>query len=156
MPSISRNGSAGFEVAVVQAHLNARWPESLLRVDGSFGPTTAACVMEFQRSAGLPADGVVGPKTHTALAQGRSFITANHNLRLIAQPTRATCWAAGGRSPGHTVSISAVVSDNHTSSSGTHLLVLGPWPPRMGDVSCVDYREWITKVTTRAYRVFRH
>lgn len=135
MPSILRNGSAEFDVAVVQAQLNARRPGSPLLVDGSFGPTTAACVMEFQRSAGLLADGVVGPQTHAALAQGRSFITANHNLRLIAQPTQATCWAAGGRSPGHTVGISAVVSDNHPSGSGTHLVVLDPWPPRMGDVS---------------------
>lgn len=141
MPSILRNGSAEFGFAVVQAQLNARRPGSPFRVAGSLGPTTAACVMEFQRSAGLPADGVVGPQTHAALAQGRSFITANHNLRLIAQPTRTTCWAAGGRPLGHTVSISAVVSDNHPSGNGTHLLVLDPWPPRMGDVSWVDYRK---------------
>jgi len=34
-----------------------------IRDDGSFGPKTAAAVMNFQRSHGLDSDGVVGPLT---------------------------------------------------------------------------------------------
>lgn len=39
------------------------------RVDGYFGPATAAGLREFQRNIGIPADGTCGPSTLKALAQ---------------------------------------------------------------------------------------
>jgi N-acetylmuramoyl-L-alanine amidase len=39
------------------------------RLDGHFGPTTAAALMSFQRDTGLLADGVSGPQTLRALRQ---------------------------------------------------------------------------------------
>jgi len=38
-------------------------------VDGIFGANTERAVKEFQTNNGLPADGVVGPKTWTALEE---------------------------------------------------------------------------------------
>ncbi|MFE0653672.1 peptidoglycan-binding protein [Streptomyces sp. NPDC059534] len=35
--------------------------------DGAFGPDTAGAIKAFQRWDGLPADGIVGPKTGTDL-----------------------------------------------------------------------------------------
>lgn len=95
MPSILRNGSRGFDVAVVQAQLNAKNSSNpKLDVDGAFGPITQTAVVSFQRQAGLSPDGIVGPLTHSALAQGLTLSTANHNVTHIAQPTPTTCWAA--------------------------------------------------------------
>jgi hypothetical protein len=55
-------------VVELQTLLN-KGPSSFpkLKTDGSFGPTTLARVVEFQRSKGLIPDGVVGPNTWAAL-----------------------------------------------------------------------------------------
>ncbi|HEY3019730.1 MAG TPA: peptidoglycan-binding protein [Solirubrobacteraceae bacterium] len=60
-----RPGDRGHDVRVLQAFLQARGLPAT--VDGDFGPATAAAVRAFQRSAGLPASGVVGPLTVAAL-----------------------------------------------------------------------------------------
>ena len=39
------------------------------RVDGIFGPQTAAALTEFQRNTGLTADGICGPATVDAVAR---------------------------------------------------------------------------------------
>lgn len=65
-----RQGSSGDHVKDLQGLLNALRHElrqSLLKVDGDFGPKTDAAVEEFQRGTGLLADGVVGPLTWAEL-----------------------------------------------------------------------------------------
>lgn len=54
---ILRNGSKGDPVRELQNLLRG------LTVDGIFGPRTEAAVREFQRQAGIAADGIVGPIT---------------------------------------------------------------------------------------------
>lgn len=63
-------GSAGASVAELQRDLNRIFPgydATPLVVDGDFGPATRAAIIEFQRRAGLAADGIVGPLTWVAL-----------------------------------------------------------------------------------------
>ena len=59
-------GSLGSEVAKLQAQLQDLGfnPGP---IDGRFGPATEAAVLAFQKSAGLLADGIAGPRTQGAL-----------------------------------------------------------------------------------------
>ena len=61
-----RRGSKGAEVTQLQQALVALGYSTT--VDGKFGPSTAQAVKSFQASSGLPADGVVGPATLSALS----------------------------------------------------------------------------------------
>ena len=95
MTATLRNGSVGFDVALLQLQLNLRSsPGPDLEVDGSFGPRTGAAVAAYQRRAGLVVDGIAGPKTMQSLARGAAVTAVNHKVEHIAQPTRTTCWAA--------------------------------------------------------------
>jgi peptidoglycan hydrolase-like protein with peptidoglycan-binding domain len=55
-----RRGASGTHVEAIQALLG-------IEVDGSFGPQTEQAIADFQRTAGLVADAVVGPATWKAL-----------------------------------------------------------------------------------------
>ena len=95
MPATLQTGSLGFDVVVLQTQLNKKLtPPPNLSVDGAFGPLTRTAVVSFQRAAGLVADGIVGTRTHAALAQGLVLTAVNHSVTHIAQPTPTTCWAA--------------------------------------------------------------
>ncbi|TCO38509.1 peptidoglycan hydrolase-like protein with peptidoglycan-binding domain [Rathayibacter tanaceti] len=63
-----QSGSSGDAVRAAQTQLNANG--SSLAVDGVFGAGTASAVTSFQGSAGLTADGIVGPATWKALIAG--------------------------------------------------------------------------------------
>lgn len=56
-------GDSGESVRALQAALGFPQAEQ----DGDFGPRTHAAVVAFQRENGLPADGMVGPATRSAL-----------------------------------------------------------------------------------------
>ncbi|WP_279246832.1 glycosyl hydrolase 108 family protein [Candidatus Litorirhabdus singularis] len=66
---ILKKGSAGPGVKKLQRALNqvlaGQWPA--MKVDGDFGPGTRKALIEFQRDAGLDADGVAGHNTWQAL-----------------------------------------------------------------------------------------
>lgn len=61
-----RRGSTGDSVSKLQKTLNEKVGCNL-QVDGSFGIATESCVIAFQKSNGLQADGVVGPQTCNSL-----------------------------------------------------------------------------------------
>lgn len=59
-------GMVGFDISVLQFLLARRgFPPK--RLNSNFGPLTEKLVMRFQRKAGIPADGIVGPLTRAAL-----------------------------------------------------------------------------------------
>jgi serine-type D-Ala-D-Ala carboxypeptidase (penicillin-binding protein 5/6) len=61
-------GSTGMLVEALQRTLNARMePSPDLGVDGDFGSMTEGAVVEFQKSNGIEANGIVGPETWAAL-----------------------------------------------------------------------------------------
>ena len=75
LPDTVRRGSRGPAVVELQRRLNI-WATRTgqpgrLKTDGMLGPVTDGAVRAFQRSFLLAADGVVGPKTWTALAAFR-------------------------------------------------------------------------------------
>jgi predicted chitinase len=75
MKPILRRGDVGSEVTSLQQELQAR---GFLKgsVDGDFGELTELAVMDFQRSQGLVADGIVGSQTWGRLLR-ESPSTAN-------------------------------------------------------------------------------
>jgi peptidoglycan hydrolase-like protein with peptidoglycan-binding domain len=82
-------GSSGDDVKLLQFTLNLSQSETQLATDGFFGLKTDAAVRVFQRSHGLQSDGIVGPKTASALGLGflagratpapHRGLTPNHN-----------------------------------------------------------------------------
>src|SRR3954452_5680325 len=76
-------GQRGWDVAGLQYLLRARG-YSAGSVDGGFGSMTAAAVRRFQRSRGLGADGVAGPRTLAALRHSlRSSRTVGGPVRFL-------------------------------------------------------------------------
>jgi peptidoglycan hydrolase-like protein with peptidoglycan-binding domain len=74
MPQTVQNGSNGPDVRFAQYLLVRRLIlTDASQIDGSFGPQTEAAVKEFQQSAGLTVDGIVGPLTWGALESGYSM-----------------------------------------------------------------------------------
>lgn len=65
--NLLRKGDTGPAVLILQVCINYYLGEFYLDPDGEFGVLTQAAVMEFQRSMGLEADGVVGPVTWAAI-----------------------------------------------------------------------------------------
>lgn len=59
-------GDTGPQVKVLQRAL-ASLGYSVGKIDGDYGPSTQAAVEKFQTSAGIKADGIVGPETLKAL-----------------------------------------------------------------------------------------
>lgn len=63
-----RRGSVGASVATWQWRIVQALSRELA-VDEHFGPATEAATRDFQRSVGLTADGVVGPRSRAAMEQ---------------------------------------------------------------------------------------
>jgi peptidoglycan L-alanyl-D-glutamate endopeptidase CwlK len=69
-----KEGSSGPEVEKLQRQLKERTFDPG-NVDGKFGPGTEAAVIAFQKSEGLVADGIAGPRTLAALGLAEAPLT---------------------------------------------------------------------------------
>ena len=95
-PNNLQSGSRGQKVSQLQYMLNvmAEYVPSIapVAVDGIFGPRTQEAVRAFQRFAGLPEDGIVGPQTWNTLY--------NRAITLIKEPAISL-----SQHPGETLSL---------------------------------------------------
>ena len=89
-----RRGSRGDQVVWVQQHLNGAGIET--PVSGIFGTGTRKAVIEFQRSRGLKADGVVGGSTWRELLKVRpakvlwAGARSSRSTRVFSGPNRTS------------------------------------------------------------------
>lgn len=81
----------GDDVLLLQRRLNALGFDAG-REDGIFGPDTSAGLLDFQRNAGVAADGVVGPSTIESLnrlgEQAGASVAAVREREALRQATR--------------------------------------------------------------------
>ncbi|MFJ2591279.1 peptidoglycan-binding protein, partial [Streptomyces sp. NPDC087538] len=108
-------GANGSAVKAAQAQLAGYG--NRIAVDGAFGPATRNATAAFQRSHGLTADGVVGPKTWNKLVNGTKTSTpttpapttpAPANGRLTQRQALAQLAAAGIKAPVGRTSLAGV------------------------------------------------
>lgn len=89
-------GSSQYDVRQVQTLLNQQGYH--LTVDGKFGPATEAAVRDFQSKHGLSSDGVVGPRTWSAL-NGQTASTSSSTPTPATSATPATSQDLASRYP---------------------------------------------------------
>ncbi len=90
-PSILlKRGSSGEQVRTLQTYLVSNGYS--LVADGRFGPMTESAVRKYQASAGLAADGIVGPATWKRLVAVEHFIA-------IAKTRLGYKYVLGGKGP---------------------------------------------------------
>lgn len=115
---LSKVGSRGDEVRQIQTKLKSLGFFTGT-IDGIYGTKTKNAVISFQRSCGLTADGIAGPKTllYLGLDSGSSYSSSSYSssdLYLLAKVIEAE---ARGESYTGQVAVGAVVLNRVKSSS---------------------------------------
>ncbi|MEK4433126.1 peptidoglycan-binding domain-containing protein [Paenibacillus sp. FSL M7-0802] len=85
-----REGSTGGYVSGLQANLWAFGQQPYTAIDGSFGSGTKTGVMNFQRYAGVTADGVAGSSTWNRFDYYSFYSTDKH--WYLDSPQSSTYW----------------------------------------------------------------
>ena len=141
--ALSKMGSRGEEVRQVQQKLkNLGYYTG--NVDGIYGTLTQSAVKRFQRDKGLSVDGIVGPKTLSALgiSGSGSGQYSNNDIYLLAKVIAAE---ARGESYTGQVAIGAVVLNRVSHSSFPDSIAGVVYQP--GAFSCVNDSNWSVEPT---------
>lgn len=142
--TLSKLGSRGEEVRRIQTKLKQLGYYKGI-IDGIYGSATRKAVIEFQRSCGLTADGIAGPKTllYLGISSSSSGSYSSSDIYLLAKVI-----AAEGRGESYTgqVAIGAVVLNRvkHASFPDTIAGVIY----QKGAFTCVTDSNWSVEPTS--------
>lgn len=132
--AVYQQGSAGATVKEIQQRLK-NWGYYTGEVDGSYGAQTEKAVKYFQEANGLESDGVVGPKTLSALgiAETGNATQQSNDTVLMARIISAE---ARGEPYSGQVAIGAVILNRVEHPSFPNTIVGVIYQP--GAFSCLD------------------
>ncbi|HHV32211.1 spore cortex-lytic enzyme [Caproiciproducens sp. LBM24188] len=154
--TLSKYGSQGAEVKQIQTKLKSLGFYTGT-VDSIYGTQTKNAVTRFQRSRGLTADGIAGPKTLAALGIGSSGGTSgglggfsSKDVSLLAQVTSAE---ARGEPYAGQVAVAAVILNRIQHPSFPNTLAGVVYQP--GAFSCMTDGGIYHEISDSAYRAAR-
>lgn len=156
LPALSRRGSRGEEVKQIQTVLKDR---ELYEgnIDGIYGSQTEKAVIQFQKQMGLTPDGIVGPKTPSAMGLGDvpSGVTGigGYSANEVALLARIISAESRGEPYAGQVAVGAVILNRVAHPSFPNTLAGVIYQP--GAFSCLDDGGVNAAVADSAYRAAR-
>lgn len=156
LPALSRRGSRGEEVKQIQTVLKDR---ELYEgnIDGIYGSQTEKAVIQFQKQMGLTPDGIVGPKTLSAMGLGEvpSGVTGigGYSANEVALLARIISAESRGEPYAGQVAVGAVILNRVAHPSFPNTLAGVIYQP--GTFSCLDDGGVNAAVADSAYRAAR-
>ncbi len=156
LPALSRRGSRGEEVKQIQTVLKDRELYDG-NIDGIYGSQTEKAVIQFQKQMGLTPDGIVGPKTLSAMGLGDvpSGVTGigEYSANEVALLARIISAESRGEPYAGQVAVGAVILNRVAHPSFPNTLAGVIYQP--GAFSCLDDGGVNTAVADSAYRAAR-
>ena len=156
LPALSRRDSRGEEVKQIQTVLKDR---ELYEgnIDGIYGSQTEKAVIQFQKQMGLTPDGIVGPKTLSAMGLGDvpSGVTGigGYSANEVALLARIISAESRGEPYAGQVAVGAVILNRVAHPSFPNTLAGVIYQP--GAFSCLDDGGGNAAVADSAYRAAR-
>lgn len=156
LPALSRRGSRGEEVKQIQTVLKDRELYDG-NIDGIYGSQTEKAVIQFQKQMGLTPDGIVGPKTLSAMGLGEvpSGVTGigGYSANEVALLARIISAESRGEPYAGQVAVGAVILNRVAHPSFPNTLAGVIYQP--GAFSCLDDGGVNAAVADSAYRAAR-
>ena len=156
LPALSRRGSRGEEVKQIQTVLKDRELYDG-NIDGIYGSQTEKAVIQFQKQMGLTPDGIVGPKTLSAMGLGDvpSGVTGigGYSANEVALLARIISAESRGEPYAGQVAVGAVILNRVAHPSFPNTLAGVIYQP--GAFSCLDDGGVNAAVADSAYRAAR-